>query len=390
MARLALAALLLALSVAARAAPNLSGAAQHQRLQPQDASLERFRSWAEQHGKSYLGDREEFARRHAVWAANVARIAAANAAAVARGGAPTAGLTAHADATREEFAARYLGAPMAPRAPQQARGGLAALLLDRLGLGALLLGGRPDAAVHWRYEHVVPPASADWRGAAPRVLGPIKDQHVNGTPCGSCWAFSAVSIMEIASAMTTGSVVSGSEQQLIDCDRKRDHGCEGGGWLNAIIYTIKNKGLTEEAKYPYTGVDGSCDKALETEKHTLRVDSWEDVPFSNETAMTQAVSVTPIITAICVGPALDDWHHYAGGIFDAPCCEKEKEVALDHGIVVVGYGEEGGVPYWVLKNSWGEGWGEKGFMRIRRNHGKDGKCRLAMYPAMVFRRPLPA
>lgn len=49
----------------------------------------------------------------------------------------------------------------------------------------------------------------------------------------------------------------------------------------------------------------------------------------------------------------------AGGIFDTPCCEKEKEITLDHGIVVVGYGTENGVDYWILKNSWGAHWGEQ-------------------------------
>jgi hypothetical protein len=47
-------------------------------------------------------------------------------------------------------------------------------------------------------------------------------------------------------------------------------------------------------------------------RHQLKVDSWEDVPYSNETAMAQAVSQTPIIVAICAGPAIDDWHHYVG------------------------------------------------------------------------------
>jgi hypothetical protein len=51
--------------------------------------------------------------------------------------------------------------------------------------------------------------------------------------------------------------------------------------------------------------------------------------------------------------------HGTGGIFDAPCCEKEEEITLDHGIVVVGYGTENGQDYWILKNSWGAQWGEK-------------------------------
>jgi cathepsin L len=76
------------------------------------------------------------------------------------------------------------------------------------------------------------------------------------------------------------------------------------------------------------------------------VDSYEDVPFSDEHALKKAVSQTPVIVAICVGPALDLWHTYRGGVFDAPCCDKKEEVTLDHGMVVVGYGTEGGVPFW--------------------------------------------
>lgn len=69
----------------------------------------------------------------------------------------------------------------------------------------------------------------------------------------------------VASAVL-GKVVLGSEQQLIDCDRKYDHGCAGGGWLNAIQYTMKNRGLATEEEYPYTGKDGHCKKHLANER----------------------------------------------------------------------------------------------------------------------------
>jgi hypothetical protein len=64
-----------------------------------------------------------------------------------------------------------------------------------------------------------------------------------------------------------GTVVLGSEQNLIDCDRKYDHGCAGGGWLNAIQYTIKNRGLATEQQYPYTGKDGHCKKHLASQRY---------------------------------------------------------------------------------------------------------------------------
>lgn len=188
----------------------------------QDSLLAAFRAWAAQHGKPYAHDDNsaEFRARYEVWAANVVHIRAANArrtAAAAANAAPGSssssharlGLTAHSDLTREEFRGRYLGAPMAarpftpsPPSPTASRPAIGAS--RRHGPQPALLTGLAKPAAHWRYENVTPPASADWRTAQPPVLGPIKDQHVNGTPCGSCWAFSSVSIMEIASARATG------------------------------------------------------------------------------------------------------------------------------------------------------------------------------------------
>lgn len=83
------------------------------------------------------------------------------------------------------------------------------------------------------------------------------DVHVHGLLCGVCC---------VAFAVFAGKVVLGSEQQLIDCDRKYDHGCAGGGWLNAIQYTIKHRGLATEEEYPYAGKDGHCKKHLANER----------------------------------------------------------------------------------------------------------------------------
>jgi hypothetical protein len=55
-----------------------------------------------------------------------------------------------------------------------------------------------------------------------------------------------------------------------------------------------------------------CAQSSRSCRHELQVDSWEDVPYSDEAALAQAVSQTPVIVAICAGPAIDDWHHYIG------------------------------------------------------------------------------
>jgi len=155
---------------------------------------------------------QELAHRFQVWSDNVATIKRRAASNAAHGMAHTSGLNQHTDLTRDEFRARYLGSPMTPQertqhdpspTTHQAASGLQQLIgrLARLRPSGRGMKQEPQ---HWRYENVTAPAAVDWRQHSPTVLGAIKDQHVNGTPCGSCWAFSAVSIMEIASAMATG------------------------------------------------------------------------------------------------------------------------------------------------------------------------------------------
>lgn len=159
---------------------------------------------------------QELANRYTVWSSNVERINKLAARNAANGLSHKLGLTAHTDLGPQAFKATYLGAPMSAmdRALQHQHNMQEPIhsltkTLGRLYNGAVW-GKNPSGLdkkhkpQHWRYENVTAPAAVDWRQHQPTVLGAIKDQHVNGTPCGSCWAFSAVSIMEIASAMATG------------------------------------------------------------------------------------------------------------------------------------------------------------------------------------------
>ncbi|PNX86269.1 thiol protease SEN102-like protein [Trifolium pratense] len=206
------------------------------------------------------------------------------------------------------------------------------------------------------------PHSVDWRvrGAVTKV----KDQG----QCGSCWAFSAVGAIEGAHKIKTGRLVSLSEQELVDCDTV-DQGCLGGYMERAFDYVIERGGISGEEEYPYRGVDGVCKPGR---MRVAKIKGYEKVP-DNEDSLLKAVVNQPISVAIDAGNL--SFQLYSSGIYTGPCGSQ-----LDHGVTLVGYGtDQNGVDFWLIKNSWGVGWGERGYMRIKRGMGvpKKGLCGIA-------------
>jgi hypothetical protein len=100
--------------------------------------------------------------------------------------------------------------------------------------------GKKHGEGHYRYEHVVPPPRVDWREKG--VVGPVKDQHVGGAPCGCCWAFATIGVSECIVAMAAGKAVSLSEQQLIDCDRD-------GARASSLSRSSVHRALPQEPAY---------------------------------------------------------------------------------------------------------------------------------------------
>lgn len=188
---------------------------------------------------------------------------------------------------------------------------------------------------------------------------------------GSCWAFSAVAATEGIVMLSTGKLVSLSEQELMDCDiRSEDDACYGGDMQDAFEFIIKNGGLTMESNDPYMATNGTCKGGYNS---SATIKSYEEVPANNEGDLMKAVANQPVSVAVDGGGMT--FQLYSGGILTGSC-----GTDLNHGIVAIGYGtDSNGTKYWLFKNSWGTTWGENGYLRMEKDiSDKRGMCGIAM------------
>lgn len=178
--------------------------------------------------------------------------------------------------------------------------------------------------------------------------------------------------MEGQHARKSGRLVSLSEQNLVDCSAKYgNNGCNGGLMDYAFQYIKSNHGIDTEKSYPYEGKVGKC---RYTQRTVGATDSgFVDVPEGDEKKLKEAVaSVGPV--SIAIDASQPTFQFYDNGVYDEPECSSTE---LDHGVLVVGYGtdEKTGQDYWLVKNSWGVGWGENGYIKMARN--KNNQCGIA-------------
>lgn len=206
------------------------------------------------------------------------------------------------------------------------------------------------------------PKTVDWR----HITGKIR----NEAQCGGCWALAAASALDAHIRKATGKHIDISEQGLIDCTYGSHGGnsCRKGGTrMDAFQYAVRH-GVAEAKHYPFvsahSGHQGTCKLGHGVEP-IAGIRGWEQVEANNVLALMEAVAwVGPIAVGI---DASKHWDFYQGGILDT--CDHHHMV-MDHDALLVGYGEEHGVKYWLLQNGWGSDWGEAGFIRIKRNHHK--------------------
>ena len=295
-----------------------------------------FADWSAAHGKTYQPTERDY--RHTVYRQNVRKIINHNYA----GHSWTMDVNQFADLTEEEFGARYLSSALKPSAKQSKS----------------LRGDANMTAL---------PASVDWttKGAVTAVK--------NQEQCGSCWAFSTTGSVESAWFLKNGTLPSLSEQQLVDCSTAEgNQGCDGGLMDYGFEYIIKNKGITTEAAYPYTATGpNTCESAGKPVAATLS--GYKDVPANSETALLTAIAQQPVSIAVEADQSV--FQFYSGGVMDSAC-----GTALDHGVLAVGYGTEGGKDYYKVKNSWGASWGDKGYILLARGakFNPSGQCGIQM------------
>jgi len=300
-----------------------------------DAHEDKFEEFLATHHKSYSSEVER-AAKYAVFVENLEHIASHNMA--EQGDAVHSHLSPFADITPAEFARRNGLLSVG----QETKGRVAAPNLD---VGDL-------------------PVSFDWREKG--AVNFIKDQAT----CGSCWAFATVANIEGAAFVSTGRLVSLSEQELVDCDRGgEDMGCEGGLPQNAYKYLIEHHtGLEIEDDYPYRARNGKCkDKK---KKEVAFVTTWTGISTDEDQIAASLMQYGPL----AIGINAVFMQFYFGGIATYPkvLCNPS---ALDHGVAIVGFGFGGLIKkknYWIIRNSWGPSWGEKGYYRIVRGYGMCG------------------
>ncbi|XP_014673054.1 PREDICTED: pro-cathepsin H-like [Priapulus caudatus] len=184
------------------------------------------------------------------------------------------------------------------------------------------------------------------------------------------------SAIEAGICLDQGALPSLSEQVIVDCcGGYYTHGCSGGSVIQAFDCVYDLVSMPYDSNYAYTAKKGTC-------KYTYGryIPLYRSQPFyysnkdgDGEDMLSFFVCYAPTIIAIAVPTNNDRFYMYRGGIIDEhTACGK----TINHAVVAVGIGEENGVPYWLVLNSWGTQWGEDGFVRIKRG---DGICSVGDY-----------
>jgi len=224
----------------------------------------------------------------------------------------------------------------------------------------------------------VVPSSVDWRTSG--AVQPVRNQG----KCGASYAFAAVAAVESLHAIMSGERLSLSEQMLISCS---DGGCGADLPHNALGWVHSKGGVASLQTYPYLSANGSspscgccggsfglCTAGQPECERATTCGGYFEVPSGDEKALMDAVAQQPVVSAI--DASSQSFMLYSAGVY-----HNTNSKGGNHAILIVGYGSENGVDFWLFKNSWGSTWGEGGYGKLKRGSSSLGVGNWAVYPA---------
>jgi len=214
------------------------------------------------------------------------------------------------------------------------------------------------------------PAEVNW--VTKGYVTPVKNQG----QCGSCYSFSTTGALEGQMFRKNGRLPLISEQNIVDCSTKYgNYGCRGGWMDYAFKYIHDNGGIDSETGYPYYARElGYC--YYQSNYNIADVSGFVDVGHTEAALKVAVATIGPI--SVAIDATHPSFMQYKSGVYFEQACGNTIR-SLDHAVLVVGYGTEGGYDYWLVKNSWGTYWGDGGYIKMARNY--NNQCGIACKPS---------
>lgn len=305
-----------------------------------------FDEWMIENEKTYGADEELKNQRRSVYEANVRDIIEINLQNLSW----TAGVNAYSDLSWAEFKAHF-----------------------NLDTGLDPQHCSATGATGKSLPPSVIPDSVDWVSKG-MVVG-VKNQG----SCGSCWTFSTTGAVESAWAIAGNTLTSLAEQQLVDCAGGFDnHGCNGGLPSQAFQYLMWAGGQEKETDYKYTARDGRCQ--FSAAKIAAKIKDEFNITAGDETDTGLPGALVKGPVSICYQVA-SDFRNYKSGVYTSKIC-KNGPMDVNHAVLATGYDTDSasGLPYYMVKNSWGTSFGIKGYFKIVRGKNMCGIATCSSYP----------
>jgi len=208
------------------------------------------------------------------------------------------------------------------------------------------------------------------RASVPRSYSSVDQGYVtpvrNQKQCGSCVSFTTIAMVETCFKKITGVFGDYSEQELVDCGYRKNYanGCNGAQMYSYTKWIVENRRkLSHENANPYLNTSPKLRCPRENPyRQGAQVSDQFFTDVGDEDMLKKLVYEHG-----AVGIALESdqtFGSYGGGILTG--CSENRNRYQNHAVTVVGYGTEDGIDYWLIKNSWSEGWGDKGYIKVKR------------------------